>query len=700
MFWYTFYKRHIWIGRAIFLFFMGLIVAFVVALRQIDLENLRGNIIGALRDATNMPIEINGNMSWHFSLRPEIEFNDVRIPNADWAKNKDLFSAKKIDVRLDLLSLFKTKPVIRYIKVYDVEINVEKNKKTGQNSIVFNYNEKLQTSQDALDTADKDITKYPFHAMPFSGLEIQNIVANIYGDKYSLGSFGIHNHFNQGQLEYTGWVKPYKNNLPFVVKFSEYDIEREIYPVQIAFATGGDALIADITLDKEYKLPRDFVMRGEIPNLKKSGDWFKINTIKLPNIKVDVAGTLAYKKITFYKSSIAMGNSDITFSGSYDWTHAVPVINAKVYSGNINLYKSFPDWFGVGKNWVHPNRDLNVFHDMPLAGDFLYNLDANVDINLNHFIVYRGLDLSNTKLKASVKNHTLRADAQVNIASGKIDAVIVADIDKSGVYTAQAAAFGKNVMVGEILKQIKINNIISGLPLDVQLYLVANGADMSQIMRTLTGPVIVYSTDKGFAHADLVEYMYGGDFLTTLRHSVEDLLSGNKRDMIQIDGAIANVKLRNGLIETKNGVAVETHVINMWLAGVLGLGQEKNELSLGTVPVGGVELSLTGNVVNALQISGNLAEPDFKIDGGAIAGKVGSAVGLGLLLSPLTGGLSIAGGLVAGLLAGDLLEGWLADDHPYETAMKKGAPVKRDDPQWFRQSIDDLSAPLFEAHRF
>ena len=110
----------------------------------------------------------------------------------------------------------------------------------------------------------------------------------------------------------------------------------------------------------------------------------------------------------------------------------------------------------------------------------------------------------------------------------------------------------------------------------------------------------------------------------------------------------------------------------------------------------GLKLSLSGNLVNSLQISGNLAEPDFKISGAAIAGKVGSAVGLGLLLSPLTGGLSIAGGLVAGLLAGDLIEGWLADDEPYKTAMTRGAPIKRGDPDWFRQPVEVLSQPLFE----
>jgi hypothetical protein len=84
------------------------------------------------------------------------------------------------------------------------------------------------------------------------------------------------------------------------------------------------------------------------------------------------------------------------------------------------------------------------------------------------------------------------------------------------------------------------------------------------------------------------------------------------------------------------------------------------------------------------------------VSGAAVAGKVGSAVGIGLLLSPLTGGLSIAGGLIAGVLAGDLLEGWLADDHPYQTAQKSGAPYKREDPDWLRQPVKILSNSIFE----
>ena len=693
MFWYVFYKRHLLLLRGIAFFFMGLVVAFIIALNQVSLESLRGNILSMLRDTTNMPIEIDGKISWRFSLRPEIELNDVRIPNADWAKNKNLFLAKKIDVRLDLLSLFKPHPVVRHIKIYDAEIALEKNSK-GENSIV--YIESQQTSE-PIEEQLLEKPLYPVELLPFSGLEIHNVSADIYGKQYSLSGFAMRNYMRDGNIEYSGWVKPYEINFPFVIQFSEYNTERKIYPLRIALATGGKPLIADIALEGKSKAPIDFIVRGEIPDLAKSSQWFNFDIGQFSKISLNVAGGLDRKKITFKKSSVSVYGIGVNFSGSYDWSKKIPVVKAKLSLDELNLYKSFPEWYGVGKEWKHPDRELNVFHDMPLFGEYLYDIDADLDLYIKRFVVYRSLDLTDMKVKAFVKNHHLVADVNTGFADGTINASVDADIESDGVYNVRAVADGKHIYVGGILSEINVDDVISGLPVNLEFYVEARGKNMSQIMQTITGPVMVYSVDRGFAHADLVEYMYGGDFLTNLRHNVEDIFTGNKRDMIVIDSAIANVKLRDGLIQTQNGVAVETHVVNIRLAGDLDLGKETIQMSLASVPVRGLKLSLSGNLVNAMEISGNLAEPDFKINGAAVAGKVGSAVGIGLLLSPLTGGLSIAGGLVVGLLAGDLIESWLADDEPYKTAQKKGAPRRHGDPDWLNKPIKVLIQEFFET---
>ncbi len=694
MFWYVFYKRHLLLLRGIAFFFMGLIVAFIIALNQVSLESLRGNILSMLRDTTNMPIEIDGKISWRFSLRPEIELNDVRIPNADWAKNKSLFWAKKIDVRLDLLSLFKPHPVVRHIKVYDAKIALEKNSK-GENSIVYIDKQQIPENTEGEQVSERPL--YPVELLPFSGLEIHNVSADIYGKQYLLSGFAMRNYMRDGNIEYSGWVKPYEINFPFVIQFSEYNAERKIYPLRIALATGGEPLIADIALEGKSKAPIDFVVRGEIPDLAKFSQWFNFDIGQFQKISLNVAGGLDRKKITFKKSSVSIYGIGVNFSGLYDWSKKIPVVKAKLSLDELNLYKSFPEWYGVGKEWKRPNRDLNVFHDMPLFGEYLYDIDADLDLYMKRFVVYRSLDLTDMKVKASVKNHHLVADVSTGFADGIINAAIDADIESDGVYNVRAVADGEHIYVGGILSEINIDDVISGLPVNLEFYVEARGKNMSQIMQTITGPIMVYSVDRGFAHADLVEYMYGGDFLTNLRHNVEDIFTGNKRDMIVIDSAIANVKLRDGLIQTQNGVAVESHVVNIRLAGDLDLGKETIQMSLASVPVRGLKLSLSGNLVNAMEISGNLAEPDFKINGAAVAGKVGSAVGIGLLLSPLTGGLSIAGGLVVGLLAGDLIESWLADDEPYKTARKKGAPRRHGDPDWMNKPIKVLIQEFFET---
>jgi hypothetical protein len=73
-----------------------------------------------------------------------------------------------------------------------------------------------------------------------------------------------------------------------------------------------------------------------------------------------------------------------------------------------------------------------------------------------------------------------------------------------------------------------------------------------------------------------------------------------------------------------------------------------------------------------------------------------SATGIGLLLAPFTGGLGLVAGAGVGWLAGDLIENWLADDKPCKTAMKDGAPAKRNDPEWLNAPMADLVGSLIK----
>ena len=662
---------------------VGLVVAMVVALSQINLESLRGNLLAILRDATGMPVEIDGAVSWKLSLRPHVELNQVRIANESWAKNKDAFSAEKIDVRLNLISLFRDRPTIQNVKVYDAKVNIERNS-TGRYSVARLANKDAETKSEA-----GAPEKYPFKDAGLGGVEVKNLSANILGKKYSLAGFNVRLMAHKEGREYSGWVKAKKDVLPFIVKFSGYNAERKIYPMQVAVATGGDALIANVALEGTSKAPIDFIVKGDVPNPDAIAEIFGWDASWMPALRLNVAGGFDWKKITLRKSSVRIDNTEFTVSGDWDWSVAGSIINASVSSPRVDLKELFPGWYDG--NGGRPNRELNVFKDIPLFGADLLGRTAKVRVKVDDLVVYRDLDIQNVDLMVSLAENHVRLDLDASIAEGNVDIGVDADIDDSGRYWLQSGAIGERVYVGEILKEVHKTDFLSELPVNFEFYVQANGQNLSQIMQTITGPVYIYSVAPGYAHSALVSYMYGTDFLTSLRHSVQDLFSSEKKyNQIKISCVAVNAKLRDGVFETQNGVAIETNAINVRLAGVLDLGGEEMKLALTTVPVRGLKLSLTGNVVNSIELTGNLAEPTVRISGAAVAGKVASATGLGLLLAPFTGGLGLVAGTGIGLVAGDLLENWLADGNPCETAMERGAPLYRDDPEWMGAPMAEL----------
>ena len=673
------------IMRIVGLFIGVMVVAITFALSQIDLESLRGNVVSMLQTATGQPVQVEGAVSWKLSLRPKIELNQVRIANPDWAKHDYAFSAERIDVTLNLVSLFRDRPTIQNIKIYDATLCVEKNVDGKYSMSLFS-----QSPSKPNNDVNAQPEKYPIRNYGLGGVEIKNLVAHILDNTYAYDGLSVRYIQRRESREYAGWIKSDAEHVfPFIVNFSEYNAERKIYPMRIALSTGGDALIANVALEGTSKAPIDFIIKGDIPDAGAFGDLFNIDLKTLPAFSVNMAGGFDRNKITLRKSSIAVRGIDFTISGDYDWGKAVPNINLKLSAGRVSLMQLFPNAYG--NEWIRPNRELNVFKDIPLYGDMLYGMNANVAIDLGALLVYKDLSVDNVKLDVALRENHGRIKLDADIADGDVEIAADISMDKDGHIFAEVGGIGERIYVGEILNQVHANDLLSDLPINFELYVRANGKNLSEFMNTITGPVQLYSVAPGYAHSALVSYMYGTDFLTSLRHSIEDLFSSeSEHNQIKVSCAALNVKLRDGRLETEQGFAVETNAINMRLAGNLDLGDESMRLALTTVPVRGIKLSLTGKVVNSIELSGSLAEPSISISGAAVASKVASATGIGLLLAPFTGGIGLVAGAGVGWLAGDLLENWLADVHPCETAMKRGAPAMRDDPEWMDAPMAEL----------
>lgn len=684
------------ITRIVSMFFMGLVVAVLIALSQVNLETLRGDVLGILRGATGLDIEIEGAVSWKFSLRPQIELHQVRVRNADWAQHEYAFSAETVDVTLDLISLMQDRPTIKNVKINDVSVCIEKNA-AGEYSVMPRKKEEPDAAADAArDDAMPETPQYPFADPGLGGIEVKNLTMHIFDATYSMAGLQVRYVPCENAREYAGWIKPDEKVYPFIVSYSQYNPDKKVYPVRVAISTGGEALIANIALEGTSLVPIDFVIGGDIPDVTALGAIFNLNLEPMPEMHVNLNGGINGSKISFRKSTLRVRGNEVRFSGDYDWAKKKPTFNLTVESKSLNLMELFPELY-YPKRKVRPNRELNVFKDTPLYGKEFLNFDMNLRVDVAKLAVYRDLVIRDVDLRVKLRGAVARIDLDASIGGGDVTAAADVEIEADGTLNVVAAGAGNNIEVGKILDQVHAADLITGLPMGLRFYLRGRGADLAELMGSLTGPVQVYSNGSGYAHSALVANMYGTDFLTSLRHGIQDLFrSEKKHNQIKISCAAVSAKLRNGRIETQNGVAVETNAINLRLAGNMDFGDESMRLALTTVPVRGLKLSLTGNVMNSIEITGNLAEPDIKISGAAVAGKVASATGIGLLLAPFTGGISLAAGAGLGLLAGDLLENWLADDHPCETALTRGAPDMRNDPEWLGADIGDLMQTVMD----
>jgi hypothetical protein len=672
------------------MFFVGLVVSVVIALSRVNLETLRGQIAHALSHSAGMPVEIRGDVAWKFSLTPRVALSDVAIKAPDWAKNKDSVSIKLVVAKLNIFSLLSQTAAVSDLELSDPVVYLEKDN-AGEYSISSSWHS--DTSESEKDAPEK----FPFDSdWGIDSIRMKNPVF-VFIDagkqsKFNADEILLRYKKTRKFIEYSGQISVDKQDYPFIISLSELNATRKVYPIRIAIANKLSPITANVALEQTSRLPIDFIVRGKLADAHDLVAKFIPDFPALAPMEINLLGGMEHNEISLRQSSIIMGDNDLTISGTYSWADKKPKITTSIKSKRFVLGEVFPELYGgVGVPWKRPDRPLNVFKNTPLYSHYLNLMNADIALDFERLVVYRNLSVNEIKANANIKDGALSVDADSKFAGGRIQAALRA-ADDNGSLRARGAGRGKGVIAGRILHSIGEKNLLSGLPLDFEFYLQGHGWDLSGLMATITGPIQVRSSGGGMALPDMAEYLYGQDFLTSLRHGVQDMITErDKYDKVAISCAVVNLKLRSGRTETERGVALQTNAVNMRAAGFVDLATETLGASLVSTPVRGLKLSITGNVVNAMEFKGNLAEPDMNFNGGSMLERTAVTTGLGMLvLAPFTGGLSLIAGAGVGFLAGDLLNNWLADDHPCETAIKSGAPTRDDDPKFFHMPLPEL----------
>src|SRR6202171_1862081 len=102
-------------------------VAIIVVVLFFPWSLLRGPIASYFGHQLGRPVAIAGDLNVKLGWTPRIQVDDVSIGNASWATDPQMAHVRRMDLRVELLSLFAGVPVVPAIDLVEPQLLLEKN---------------------------------------------------------------------------------------------------------------------------------------------------------------------------------------------------------------------------------------------------------------------------------------------------------------------------------------------------------------------------------------------------------------------------------------------------------------------------------------------------------------------------------------------------------------------------------------------
>src|SRR6202163_1125584 len=121
---------------AIVLAMMGVVV--IVAALFFPWNLLRAPIASYFSHQLGRPVAIAGDLNVKLGWTPRIQVDDVSIGNASWSEEPQMVHVQRMNLRVELVSLFTGTPVVPAVELVEPQVLLEKNK-DGAANWLFGY---------------------------------------------------------------------------------------------------------------------------------------------------------------------------------------------------------------------------------------------------------------------------------------------------------------------------------------------------------------------------------------------------------------------------------------------------------------------------------------------------------------------------------------------------------------------------------
>jgi len=624
------------------------VIALVVIVSTLDVNQYKGQVIDLVEDATGRKVQIDGDLGFALSLIPTVVVEDVTFSNASWGSKPEMVSLKRFEIEVALLPLITGDIQVNKIILIDPEILLETNKNGIGNWIFADKTKDEQAVTDSeTETAAPKIVVNQVHIEHatftykdgVTGEQTKLVIDQIKAESHSVND------------PLSMMMKVAYNDIPVAVSGQLGSLnqltDNDIYPIDLAVEVSE----AQLELKGQINKPRDgkginIAVKFTVDSL---ADLSKLAGSELPDFgPILLSGTVNDGVGSYAIKSLAVnaGNTDLSGEVTANIASKLPSITAKLNSNLLDLAELSPE-----EKAPTDSQKQRLFSSEPLPLAALKSVNANVSLNAKQ-IKTSSLVLADTKVSLLLKNGNLSIKPLTSlVAGGQLAGSI--GLNASGKTSALTTNLTMKGLEPNQLADLK--DKLTGAKTDVTINVNGSGDSVSEIMAGLNGKLLV-QVGEGVI-TDSIAGSLGADVLTKTINMVNPLAQSS--DATQLQCAVVNFDIKQGLATTEKGIAIATNQMNIIGSGTVNLKTEELDIGIKPEAKEGVGIN-AGKLAALVRIGGTLAEPKPKAD---MVGTVSTGLSVGTALA--TGGMS--------LLAEGLLDRATADADPCATALGQKA---------------------------
>jgi uncharacterized protein involved in outer membrane biogenesis len=626
-------RRHLFLRATLgILLGLALMGPIAVAIVLANANFLRQPIANYVSHKLGRSFAINGDLRLRLFPHAHVEVNDVALGNVAWGSRPTMVTLDRAVIGVELLPLLHGRVVLPEVALTKPDVLLEKDV-DGEANWNFGHDPAPTPNKTSnppeirsiwikdgkvafLDPVAKTDVKLAIDSDHAAG-DAEAMLR--FAGTGSLRDEAFHLEGHAGSLlELKQAVKPYKLDVTASAGATKASFDGSLVPLKLETIDGALAL-SGYDLSKLYPLVP--VPLPWTPAYRISGHFVREGT-----------------KYSLRDLKGRVGSSDVHGTVSVDITEERPVVIADVVSKRLD-YKDLAGFLGAPpprKGRARPpaqEREAQkraatgkVFSEKPYNLQSLRAVDADVRFK-GESILARDIPLDSIKVDLKLKNGKLAlAPLDFGVAGGHVTSRINMDASKDVIQT-DADATVRNLEVKQLLPKLKQSKGSAG-KLGGRVKLATKGNSIAQMASSANGEIALIMSEGRASTLALV--------LTNLdlANATKYLLRGDPNAPVYC--AVVQASMHGGTL-TPDIFVVDSSEEKITAEGGINLTDEQYKLRLVAHSKRPSIIALRGPI----QIGGTFKHPQVRPEIAPVALRVGAAVALGTLLTPVAALLAL-----------------------------------------------------------